>query len=118
MNAVERLWRALRRDDWSAAAEQLHEHAVIRWPHTDERFDRGADYVLAHRLDAEHRAAVDVRRTLAQGPDVAVWVVVRYATGETWHCAAVYELQEARIAHGVEVWAREGSEPVPGIRAA
>ena len=119
MNAVERLWRALRRDDWDGALAQLHEHAVIRWPHTDERFDRAEDYVAAHRLDAPRRAAVDVRRTVSEGLDVAVWAVVRYAADEvdeTWHCAAVYELQDARIAHAVEVWTREGSEPVPRFR--
>ena len=116
MNAVERLWRALRREDWESAAIQLHEYAVVRWPHTNERFDRAADYVLAHRLDAERRTAVDVRRVITEGTDVALWVVVTYPDDETWHCAAVYELQEARIAHAVEVWAREGSEAVPRFR--
>jgi len=117
MNAVERLWRAIRREDWAAALAQLEEHAVIRWPHTDERFDRAEDYVVAHRLDAQRRAAVDVRRTVSEGYDVAVWAVVRYAEDdETWHCAGVYELQNARIAHAVEVWTREGAEPVPRFR--
>jgi hypothetical protein len=117
MNAVERLWRAIRRDDWDSALAQLHEYAVVRWPHTDERFDRATDYILAHRLDAERRTAVDVRRTIAEGNDVAVWAVVRYGDEETWHLAAFYELQEARINHAVEVWTREGGEPVPHFRA-
>jgi hypothetical protein len=117
MNAVERLWRAVRREDWDSAAVQLHDYAVVRWPHTDERFDRAADYILAHRLDAARRTAVDVRRTISEGADVGLWVVVSYPDDETWHCAAVYELQEARISHAVEVWTREGSEPVPSFRA-
>lgn len=117
MNAVERLWRAVRREDWDSALAQLHEYAVVRWPHTDERFDRAADYVLAHRFDAEHRTAVDVRRTITQGSDVALWAVVRYADDTIWHLAGFYELQEARISHAVEVWTREGAEPVPRTRA-
>ena len=117
MNAVDRLWRAVRREDWESAAAQMHEFAVVRWPHTDERFDRAADYILAHRLDAQRRSAVDVRRTITEGLDVALWVVVTYPEGETWHCGAVYELHEARIAHAVEVWTRVGAEPVPRFRA-
>ncbi|QEC46979.1 nuclear transport factor 2 family protein [Baekduia soli] len=116
MNAVERLWRALRKEDWEAAEAQLHEHAVVRWPHTGERFDRAIDYVTAHRLDVDRRA-IDVRRVVRDGRDIGVWVVLTYADGgPRWHGAAVYELQETRIAHATEVWTEEGGRAVPGFR--
>jgi hypothetical protein len=113
MNAVERLWRALRREDWEGATAQLDEHVVVRWPHTDERFDRAVDYITAQRLHGG-RTRVDVRRVISEGRNVALWaVVVDHA--DTWHCAGVYELQDDRIAHGVELWTREGSETPAGL---
>jgi hypothetical protein len=113
MNSVERLWRALRKEDWDGALSQLQEHAVVRWPHTGERFDRAIDYVTAHRLHGG-RTRVDVRRVISERRDVAVWVVVEDRQ-DTWHCAAVYELEEGRIVHAVEVWTREGVERPAGL---
>jgi hypothetical protein len=113
MNAVERLWRALRKEDWDGALAQLDEHAVIRWPHTGERFDRAIDYVTTHRLHGGRRR-VDVRRVISENRDVAVWAVIEDGQ-DTWHCAGTYELQEGQIAHGVEVWTREGVERPAGL---
>ena len=107
MNAVERLWRAIRKEDWPAAQAQLREHVVIRWPHTDDRFDRAIDYITAHRLHGG-RTRVDVRRVISEGKHVAVHAVI-VDDGETWHCAGLYELQDGHIASGTEVYAREGS---------
>jgi hypothetical protein len=113
MNAVERLWRALRREDWEAAEAQLYENAVIRWPHTGERFDRAIDYITASRLHGA-RTRIDVRRVVSQGNDVGLWAVVEDAEG-TWHCGAMYELQEERIHHATEVWTLEGVERPTGL---
>jgi hypothetical protein len=113
MNAVERLWRALRKEDWDGALAQLDEHAVIRWPHTDERFDRALGYITAHRLHGG-RTQVDVRRVISEGRRAALWAVIVDAT-DTWHCAGVYELEDARIANGVEIWTREGVERPAGL---
>jgi ketosteroid isomerase-like protein len=113
MNAVERLWRALRREDWEAAEAQLYENAVVRWPHTGERFDRAIDYLTAYRLHGT-RTRVDVRRIVSDGDHVGLWAVVDDGDG-TWHCGAMYELQDARIAHAVEVWTREGVERPSGL---
>jgi SnoaL-like domain len=109
VNAVERLWRALRKEDWAGVTGQLQEHAVIRWPHTGDRFDRAIDYVTAHRLQGG-RSRVDVRRTLSEGKHVSVWAVIEDADG-TWHCMGLYELRDGHIARGVEVYAREGEHP-------
>src|SRR3954467_8554960 len=115
MNAVERLWRALRREDFEVAEAQLFENAVIRWPHTGERFDRAIDYVTAHRLHGR-RQRTDVRRIVSEGDHVGLWAVVEDGDG-TWHCAAMYELEEGRIHHAVEVWTREGVERPSGLAA-
>jgi SnoaL-like domain len=109
MNAVERLWRAIRRDDWDAALAQLHEHAVIRWPHSDDRFDRAIDYVTAHRLQGS-RSRIDVRGVASDGKQVTVWVVIEDAEG-TWHVGCFYEVRDGHIAQGVEIFAREGDYP-------
>lgn len=113
MNSVERLWRALRKDDYDAALAQLHEHAVVRWPHTGERFDRAIDYITAHRLHGG-RTRVDVRRVISETRDVAVWAVIA-DDQDIWHCAGIYELQDGRIAHAVEIWTREGVERPAGL---
>jgi hypothetical protein len=106
VNAVERLWRAIRKQDWDGALAQLDEHAVVRWPHTDDRFDRAIDYVTAHRLHGG-RTRVDVRRTISEGRHVSVWAVIDDAE-DTWHCLGLYELRDGHVATGVEVYAREG----------
>jgi hypothetical protein len=109
MNAVERLWRALRKEDWATAEAQLYEHAVIRWPHSDDRFDRAVDYITAHRLHGG-RTRVDVRRFVAEGKHVSVWVVIDDAEG-VWHLGGLYELQEGHIANGIELFTREAAYP-------
>jgi SnoaL-like domain len=109
MNAVERLWRAIRKDDWDSALAQLHEHAVIRWPHSDDRFDRAIDYITAHRLHGG-RVRVDIRGVVAEGKQVTVWAVIEDAEG-VWHLGGFYELRDGRIAQGVEIQARERDYP-------
>jgi hypothetical protein len=113
VNAVERLWRALRREDWEAAENQLYENAVVRWPHTGERFDRAIDYVTAYRLRGT-RTRVDVRRIVSEGHYVGLWVVTEDADG-LWYGAGFYELQEARVHHATEIWTREGIERPTGL---
>jgi hypothetical protein len=109
MNAVERLWRAIRRDDWDTALEQIDEHAVIRWPHSGDRFDRAIDYVTAHKLHGG-RTRVDVRGIATEGRQVSVWAVIDDAEG-TWHLGGFYELRDGKVVQGVEVQAREGDYP-------
>ena len=109
MNAVERLWRAIRKDDWDAALDQLHEHAVVRWPHSGDRFDRAIDYVTAHRLHGG-RTRVDIRGVVSEGKQVTVWAVIENAEG-VWHIGGFYELRDGYIAQGVELFTREGDYP-------
>jgi hypothetical protein len=110
VNAVERLWRAIRKGDWDAAADQLHEHAVVRWPHSNDRFDRAIDYITAHRLQGAGRTRVDIRGIVSEGKQVTVWAVIDDADG-VWHIGGFYELRDGHIAQGVEVFAHEGDYP-------
>jgi hypothetical protein len=97
LNAVERLWRGIARRDYAAIAAQLHENARIAWPHTGERLS-ATEYVVRQRL-AGHRD-VHVQRVLVDDERVAIHVIV-----DGRHVGGFYDLQQSRIATGVEIWA-------------
>jgi hypothetical protein len=98
MNAAERLWRALARQDWDAVRAQFHRAAAI------ERVGSGTvdvdEYVAAHRVEASRSPAVEVLRTLSDGERV----VVEARIGER-RCAGIYDLHDGRIAGATEYWA-------------
>ena len=96
MNAADRLWRGIARRDYPAIAAQLHEHARIEWPHTGEQLS-AVEYVVRQRLAGERR--VRVIRVLTDDERVAVHARVDDRT-----VGAFYDLQQGRIAAGVEVW--------------
>ena len=96
MNAVERLWRAIARRDYAAIAAQLHEHARIDWPHTGEHLS-ATEYVVRQRLAGERE--VRVVRVLVDDERVAIHAVVGDRS-----VGAFYDLQQSRIASGVEIW--------------
>ena len=97
MNAVERLWRGIARRDYAAIAAQLHESARIDWPHTGEHLS-ATEYVVRQRL-AGHRD-VQVQRVLVDEERVAIHVIV-----DGRNVGGFYDLQQSRIATGVEIWA-------------
>ena len=96
MNAVERLWRGIAKRDYSAIAAQLQENARIEWPHSHESLS-ATEYVVRQRLAGDRE--VHVLRVLSDGERVAV-----HATVDGRHVGAFYDLQESRIATGVEIW--------------
>jgi hypothetical protein len=96
VNAADRLWRGIARRDYPAIAAQLHEHARIEWPHTGEQLS-AIEYVVRQRLAGERR--VRVIRVLTDDERVAVHARVDDRT-----VGAFYDLQQGRIAAGVEVW--------------
>jgi hypothetical protein len=97
LNAVERLWRGIARRDYAAIAAQLHESARIDWPHTGENLS-ATEYVVRQRLAGERE--VLVQRVLVDDERVAIHVVV-----DGRDVGAFYDLQQSRIATGVEIWA-------------
>ena len=96
MNSVERLWRGIARRDYPAIAAQLHENARIQWPHTAETLS-ATEYVVRQRLAGQRK--VRVLRVLVDDERVAV-----HATVGDRHVGAFYDLQQSRIAAGVEIW--------------
>ena len=96
MNAAERLWRGIARRDYPAIAAQLHSNARIDWPHTGERLS-ATEYVVRQRLAGERR--VHVVRVLTDDERVAV-----HAHVDDHSVGAFYDLQQGRIAAGVEIW--------------
>lgn len=102
MNPVERLWRALARQDWDTARAEMHPHATVEWPHTGERF-AGCDAFLEVHRAFPGPWTLDVRRVITEGRDIASEVVVR--SGEdTWFVASFFNLRDGRIQHAVEYW--------------
>ena len=103
MNAVERLWRALGHADWAAMSAQLGPGARIERP--------GAATLAAEDYVAWHRAAgapesVRRRRSVGDGTIVAFEATVARG-GERFRVLALYDLHDARIRGGTEVWAPE-----------
>jgi hypothetical protein len=96
LNAVERLWRGIARRDYPAIAAQLHEHARIEWPHSGESLS-ATEYVVRQRLAGER--AVHVMRVIVDDERIAVHAVV-----DGRAVGAFYDLQQSRIAAGVEIW--------------
>lgn len=97
MNAVERLWRAIAHSDYPAIAAQLHEHARIAWPHSGEELS-ATEYVVRQRLAGQRE--VSVVRVLTDEERVAV-----HAEVDGRAVGGFYDLQQGRIAGGVEIWA-------------
>ena len=96
MNSVERLWRGIARGDYAAIAAQLHESARIQWPHTGESLS-ATEYVVRQRLAGDRE--VRVLRLLVDDERVAV-----HAEVDGRAVGAFYDLQQSRIAGGVEIW--------------
>ena len=103
MNAVDRLWRALGNGDWAAMAAQLGGGARI------ERLGEGTldaeDYVAGHRA-AGAPESVRRRRSVGDGTIVAFEAAVERG-GERFRVLALYDLHDARVRGGTEVWVRE-----------
>jgi hypothetical protein len=104
VNAAERLWRGLARHDWEAVRAQFHTSAVVELAGTGTRQDVD-EFVAAHRVAAaQGEAEIEVLRSVVDGRAT----VIEARVGDR-RCACIYDLQDGRIAGGVEYWA----PPVP-----
>lgn len=106
MNAVERLWRALRERDWKAVAAQMHPDVVTEYPASGERFTGPQEYVMSHRLRPEE-VAIERLEIVNGALRSAVYAVIRTPSGIE-HMMGLYDLHETRIARIVELWAVAG----------
>jgi hypothetical protein len=101
VNAADRLWRALERGDWAAARRQLSLHAQIESP--PEAPVPADEYVARHR-SAGPFASVAMLRAASDGNTVALEAEVE--RGARYRVLAFYDLHDAHIARGTEVWLR------------
>ena len=100
MNAAQRLWQAVEQRDWDAVRAQLHDHAMIEWPHSGQRLSVD-DYVVA--LAARRGdLPVHVVRMAVTGELVALEATV----GDS-RCAGFYDLHVARVEAATEYWIGE-----------
>ena len=106
VNAVERLWEALAAGDADRAAQELHPHVVVDWPHTGERFESRDAYVAVH-MAVPGRRAVEVGRIVTEGRTVAS--EVRVHGDASWAVASFFTLHDGRILHAVEYWVQTPS---------
>ena len=90
------MWRGIARRDYAAIAAQLHEHARIDWPHSGEHLS-ATEYVVRQRLAGERE--VRIERMLVDEERVAI-----NATVAGRAVGAFYDLQQGRIAAGVEIF--------------
>jgi hypothetical protein len=106
LNAVERLWRGLAERDAEAVRAQLHSHATIEFPHLGEVFT-AAQYAALSRTQPPDWKVV-VHAVVAASEDLPVAVHASVSRGDDhYRCGGFYVLQQARIAHGVELWVPE-----------
>ena len=106
MNAVARLWDALGAGDLERAADELHAHVVVEWPHSGQRFASRAAYLAAYgalHVDGH----LTVRRIVTEGRTVATEVHIEGDRG-AWAVASFFRLHDGRILQAVEYWVRVG----------
>ncbi len=115
MNAVERLWAAMRRHDWKSVASQLHPGVVTEYPATGERFVGPDEFVMSHRLRPEEITVASFE-VISGEQMAAVHAIITTPSG-TDHMMAFYRLQESRISHIIELWETVGATPPPRWRA-
>lgn len=113
---VERFWQAMNRNEWSAAADLLHEDCAIEWPQSGERI-RGRENFVA--VNARYPAAgpwrFTVHRLIADEHGVASDVGVTDGASSA-RAVSFFELRDGLIWRVLEFW----PDPFPpaGWRAA
>ena len=103
-NAVERLWEALTKGDRHRAAIELHNHVVLEWPHTGERFEGREAYLSAYE-SVPGLTGIATRRVVTEVRHVASEVRLE-AEEASWAVASFYTLHDGRILHATEYWVR------------
>lgn len=106
MNAVARLWDALGAGDLERAADELHAHAVVEWPHSRQRFASRAAYLAAWgALHVDGR--LEVRHVVTEGRTVATEVRIEDER-RSWAVASFFRLHDGRVLQAVEYWVALG----------
>jgi hypothetical protein len=114
-NPVRRLWELMEERRWEEAREQLADGCRIDWPQTGERFSSADAFIGMNRAHPAPNWHVRRVRTVLEGDSCACETHVDSDEG-TDVCLGFYELQDGRIATGVEYWVGERSSERPSWR--
>jgi ketosteroid isomerase-like protein len=112
---VRALWERIQARDWDGARELLADDMVCRWPHSDERFEGGDNFIAMQRAYPEGWAIQVVE--VAEIPGGAVSRIRVDQAGERFHAASFFKVRDGLIREAVEYWATEASEEPPDWRA-
>ena len=115
VSVVRSLWERIQARDWDGARRLLADDMVCRWPHSDERFEGGDDFIAMNRAYPEGWAieVLDV----AEIPGGAVSRIRVEQSGIRFHAASFFDVSDGLIRQAVEYWVTEGSEEPPEWRA-
>jgi ketosteroid isomerase-like protein len=112
---VRRLYEAYDARDWDAAAELVHEDAVLEMPATRERLG-GRDRILGfQRVYPEPWGELAVLRVVGDGDTAAAEIEV-VAPDARFRMAAFWRSGDGLLQDGVEYWITVGGEEPPAHR--
>ena len=112
---VQRLYEAYQARDWDAAAELVHEDAVVEMPATSERLTGGAGVIDFQRAYPEPWGDLSVLRVVGEGDTAAAEIEV-VAPDATFRMAAFWRSEGGLLRHGAEYWITVGGEEPPPNR--
>jgi limonene-1,2-epoxide hydrolase len=106
-DVVESFWRAMRANDWDAAAAHFADGFVVDWPCSGERISSRSDYAeIQRRYPAAGRWSFDIHALVADDERAVTELTV--SDGErSARAIVISEIGGDRIARQVEYW------PVP-----
>jgi ketosteroid isomerase-like protein len=112
---VRRLYEAYQARDWDAAAELVHEQAVVEMPSTGERLVGREGVIGFQRAYPEPWGDLTVLRVVFEA-DTATAEVEVVAPEATFRVAAFWRADEGLLREGVEYWVTLGGEEPPPNR--
>jgi hypothetical protein len=99
----------MKKQDWDAAGELLHDDFVQEWPQSGERI-RGRDNSMAINRNYPGFPAQTVRRAMAGGDLVTTEVVLDYG-GNIYHGVSIFEFRDDRIVKETDYFAQPFPAP-------
>lgn len=114
-DTVRRLYEAYQARDWEAAAELVHEHAVLEMPATDERLMGRLGVLDFQRAYPEPWGDLSVLRVVGGGDTAAAEIEI-VAPDATFRMAAFWRSEGGLLRDGAEYWITVGGEEAPPTR--
>ena len=114
-DVVRTLYEAYQARDWEAAAELVHEDAVLEMPATRERLAGRSGVIDFQRAYPEPWGDLAVLRVVGDGDTAAAEIEV-VAPEATFRMAAFWRSESGLLRNGVEYWITVGGEDPPSTR--